>query len=91
LKTIPASWTRSSEPGQLDQIYVNKSWDTHYTHDLMIWGIIYNEKLYGHWVWGTTLGAVPVFIVNFPAFYVRIDKLYVKNVTKLFVFIKTNY
>jgi hypothetical protein len=25
LKKIPASWTRSSEPGQLDQIYVNKS------------------------------------------------------------------
>jgi hypothetical protein len=24
-KKILASWTRSSEPGQLDQIYVNKS------------------------------------------------------------------
>jgi hypothetical protein len=29
-KKIPASWTRSSAPGQLDQIYVNKSGDTHY-------------------------------------------------------------
>jgi hypothetical protein len=28
-KKLPASWTRLSETGQMDQIYVDKIWDTH--------------------------------------------------------------